>query len=131
MLIPGSRLTVTDNSGAKEVECIKTRGKFAAIGDIITASVKKAGKGKVQQVVVPTVGLGLEAARPSHVGMNRDWLPFLPRFTLTTSNCCMRVGTSGESGGGRDKEASATQGRQVHIDPSLQLATVSACYIAG
>lgn len=49
MIIDGSRLTVTDNSGAREVECIKTRGRYATIGDIITCSVKKAGKGKVQQ----------------------------------------------------------------------------------
>jgi large subunit ribosomal protein L14 len=49
MLIVGSRLVVTDNSGAKEVQCIKTKGGFASIGDIITCSVKKAIKGKVEQ----------------------------------------------------------------------------------
>ena len=49
MLIAGSRLHVSDNSGAKEVECIKTKGKVASIGDIITCSVKKANKGKVEQ----------------------------------------------------------------------------------
>jgi large subunit ribosomal protein L14 len=50
MLIPGSRLVVTDNSGAKEVECIKTKGSFASIGDIITCSIKKASRGKVEAV---------------------------------------------------------------------------------
>ena len=50
MLITGSRLVVTDNSGAKEVQCIKAKGKYASIGDIITCSIKKAGKGKVEQV---------------------------------------------------------------------------------
>ena len=50
MLIAGSRLLVSDNSGAKEVECIKTKGKVASIGDIITCSVKKASKGKVSMV---------------------------------------------------------------------------------
>lgn len=50
MIIDGSRLVVTDNSGAKEVECIKTRGRYASIGDVITCSVKKAIKGKVSQV---------------------------------------------------------------------------------
>ncbi|KAI3427359.1 hypothetical protein D9Q98_010275 [Chlorella vulgaris] len=49
MIIDGSRLVVTDNSGAKEVECIKTRGRYASIGDIITCSVKKAVRGKVTQ----------------------------------------------------------------------------------
>jgi len=61
MLIVGSRLQVSDNSGAKEVHrrqrqmcirdrCINTKGKIASIGDIITCSVKKAAaKGKVEQ----------------------------------------------------------------------------------
>ncbi len=49
MLIPQSRVTVSDNSGAKEVQVIKVKGKYASIGDIITCSVKKAGKGKVEQ----------------------------------------------------------------------------------
>lgn len=56
MIIDGSRLVVTDNSGAKEVECIKTRGRYASIGDIITCSVKKAIKGKVSQVHRPALG---------------------------------------------------------------------------
>ena len=50
MIYDGTRLVVTDNSGAKEVECIKTRGAYATIGDIITCSVKKAGRGKVTAV---------------------------------------------------------------------------------
>ena len=41
-----SRLDVADNSGAKEVMCIKVLGgsgrKFAGLGDTIVASVKKA-----------------------------------------------------------------------------------------
>lgn len=41
---------MSDNSGAKEVQCINTKGKIASIGDIITCSVKKAApKGKVEQ----------------------------------------------------------------------------------
>lgn len=51
MLVDGSRLVVTDNSGAREVELIKCKGRFASIGDIITCSVKKAVRGKVQQVI--------------------------------------------------------------------------------
>lgn len=50
MLIAGSRLIVSDNSGAKEVQCIKTKGKYASLGDIITCSIKRSGKGKVTQV---------------------------------------------------------------------------------
>ncbi len=44
-----SRLDVADNSGAKSVMCIKvlggTRRRYAGIGDIIGASVKKAAPG--------------------------------------------------------------------------------------
>lgn len=41
-----SRLKVADNTGAKEIQCIKVLGgsrrRYARIGDIIVASVKKA-----------------------------------------------------------------------------------------
>ena len=41
-----TRLDVADNTGAKKVMCIKvlggTRRRYAGIGDIIVASVKKA-----------------------------------------------------------------------------------------
>ena len=61
-----TRLKVADNSGAKEIMCIKCLGgskkRFASIGDIIVASVKKAdpdGKVKkgdvVKAVIVRTV----------------------------------------------------------------------------
>ncbi len=60
-----SRLKVADNSGAREVLCIKVLGgsrrRYAGIGDIITASVKSAApngnvkkKEVVQAVVVRT-----------------------------------------------------------------------------
>lgn len=58
-----SRLNVCDNSGAKEILCIKVLGgskrRYAKVGDIITASVKQAApngtvkkKTVVQAVVV-------------------------------------------------------------------------------
>ncbi|PSM53166.1 50S ribosomal protein L14 [Campylobacter blaseri] len=53
-----TRLTVADNSGAKEIMCIKVIGgskrRYATVGDIIVCSVKKAlpnGKIKKGQVV--------------------------------------------------------------------------------
>lgn len=53
-----TRLAVADNSGAKELMCIKVLGgskrRYASIGDVIVASVKKAlpnGKVKKGQVV--------------------------------------------------------------------------------
>jgi len=57
-----SRLDVADNSGAKQVQCIKVLGgskrRYARVGDIITVSVKdaiprgKVKKGEVAQAVV-------------------------------------------------------------------------------
>lgn len=57
-----TRLAVADNSGAKEIMCIKVLGgskrRYASVGDVIVASVKKAlpngktSKGKVIKAVV-------------------------------------------------------------------------------
>ena len=62
MIQAESRLTVADNSGAKEVYCIKVLGgskrRYARIGDIIVVSVKEAiphakvKKGDVLKAVV-------------------------------------------------------------------------------
>ncbi len=62
MIQPQSRLKVADNSGAKEIMCIRvdktTNQKCAKLGDIITASVKQAipnapvKKGKVVRAVI-------------------------------------------------------------------------------
>ncbi|HHT86124.1 MAG TPA: 50S ribosomal protein L14 [Clostridiales bacterium] len=49
MIQPQTRLKVADNSGAKEIMCIKVLGgsgrKYANIGDVIVASVKSASPG--------------------------------------------------------------------------------------
>ncbi|MFA8438910.1 50S ribosomal protein L14 [Pueribacillus sp. YX66] len=51
MIQQESRLKVADNSGAREVQCIKVLGgsgrKFANIGDVIVCSVKQATPGGV------------------------------------------------------------------------------------
>jgi large subunit ribosomal protein L14 len=62
MIQSETRLTVADNSGAKEVYCIKVLGgskrRYASIGDIIVVSVKEAipnakvKKGDVMKAVV-------------------------------------------------------------------------------
>lgn len=65
MIQQESRLKVTDNSGAKEILCIRVLGdsgrRYARVGDVITASVKQASpngtvakKSVVQAVVVRT-----------------------------------------------------------------------------
>jgi large subunit ribosomal protein L14 len=57
-----TRLKVADNTGAKEIMCIKVLGgskrRYATIGDVIVASVKKAtpdGKVKKGQVIKAVV----------------------------------------------------------------------------
>ncbi len=62
MIKPESRLDVADNSGAREVLCIKVLGgskrKFASVGDVIVVSVKdaipngKVKKGEVHKAVI-------------------------------------------------------------------------------
>ena len=51
MVQPQTRLKVADNSGAKEIQCIKILGgsvrRYGHIGDIIVASVKTAAPGGV------------------------------------------------------------------------------------
>ena len=47
MIQMGTVLQVADNTGAKKIACIKMRGgstagRYARIGDVITASVKEA-----------------------------------------------------------------------------------------
>lgn len=62
MIQTETRLAVTDNSGAKEVLCIKVLGgshrRYASIGDVIVCSVKKAspdGNVKKKKVVKAVV----------------------------------------------------------------------------
>jgi len=57
-----TKLSVADNSGAKEIMCIKVLGgskrRYASVGDVIVASVKKAipnGKVKKGQVIKAVV----------------------------------------------------------------------------
>ena len=62
MIQQESRLRVADNSGAREILCIRVKGghhlRYASIGDVITATVKTASpqgavkKGEVVEAVV-------------------------------------------------------------------------------
>jgi large subunit ribosomal protein L14 len=62
MIQPETRLSVADNSGAKEVSCIKVLGgskrRYASLGDIIVVSIKEAipgskvKKGDVAKAVI-------------------------------------------------------------------------------
>lgn len=70
-------LKVADNTGAKEIMCIRvlggTRRKYANIGDVVVASVKKATpggvvkKGEVVRAVVVRSAKGMRRADGSHI----------------------------------------------------------------
>jgi large subunit ribosomal protein L14 len=60
-----STLSAADNSGAKELMCIKVLGRYAAIGDVIKVTVKdaiprgKVKKGEVYNAVVVRTAKGV------------------------------------------------------------------------
>jgi large subunit ribosomal protein L14 len=72
-----SRLNVADNSGAKEVQCIKVLGgskrRYASIGDIIVVSIKEAmpnskvKKGDVAKAVIVRTRQKLRRADGSYL----------------------------------------------------------------
>jgi large subunit ribosomal protein L14 len=80
MIQSETRLTVADNSGAKELYCIKVLGgskrRYATIGDIIAVSVKEAipnskvSKGDIVQAVI--VRTKKEIARPDGSSIRFD-----------------------------------------------------------
>ena len=77
MIQPESRLRVADNSGAKELLCIRILGgtsrKYANIGDIIVCAVKEATpggvvkKGDVVKAVIVRSSRGVRRADGSYV----------------------------------------------------------------
>lgn len=82
MIQQESRLKVADNSGAKEIACIRVLGgskrRYANIGDVIVASVKKATpggvvkKGEVVKAVVVRSVSGLRRADGSYVKFDEN-----------------------------------------------------------
>ena len=72
-----TRLKVADNTGAKEIMCIRVRGgsfrKSGNIGDVIVASVKSAlpggsvKKGDVVKAVIVRTSKGVQRADGSHI----------------------------------------------------------------
>ena len=77
MIQQETRLRVADNSGAKEVLCIKvlggTRKKYAKLGDVIVVTIKKAipggivKKGEVTKAVVVRTRKGLRRKDGSYI----------------------------------------------------------------
>ena len=77
-----TRLKVADNTGAKELMCIRvlggTRRKYANIGDVIIASVKKASpggtvkKGDVVKCVVVRSASGLRRSDGTYIRFDEN-----------------------------------------------------------
>jgi large subunit ribosomal protein L14 len=77
-----SRLKVADNTGAKEVMCIRvlggTRKRYANIGDVIVASVKKANpggtasKGEVVKCVIVRSKTGVGRADGTYIRFDEN-----------------------------------------------------------
>ena len=82
MIQQESYLKVADNTGAKEIKCIRVLGgsgrKFGNIGDIIVASVRKAQpggtvkKGEVVKAVVVRSAKGVRRADGSYVRFDEN-----------------------------------------------------------
>jgi ribosomal protein L14, bacterial/organelle len=82
MIQQQSRLSVADNTGAKEIMCIRVLGgsyrRYANIGDIIVASVKSASpggvvkKGDVVKAVVVRTSKGLRREDGSHIRFDEN-----------------------------------------------------------
>jgi len=75
-------LKVTDNTGAKEIKCIRVLGgsrrKYGGIGDVIVASVRKAApggtvkKGEVVRAVIVRTAKGVHRADGTYVRFDEN-----------------------------------------------------------
>jgi len=77
MIIPESKLNVADNTGAKEIKCIRVLGgsfrRYGNIGDVIIASVQTATpggvvkKGDVVKAVIVRTKKGIRRSDGTHI----------------------------------------------------------------
>jgi large subunit ribosomal protein L14 len=82
MIQPQTRLAVADNTGAKELMCIRVLGgsyrKYGNIGDVIVASVKSASpggvvkKGDVVKAVIVRTKTGCRRTDGSHIKFDEN-----------------------------------------------------------
>lgn len=120
MIQTESRLAVADNSGAKEVLCIRvlggTRRRYATVGDIIVVTVKNAipasevKKGTVSRAVVVRTKKEIRRADGSYI-----------RFD---DNACVLLNNAGEIRGTRifgpvARELRATNMKIVSLAPEV------------
>ena len=102
-----TRLTVADNTGAKEIMCVKVLGgskrRFASIGDLIVASVKqtipnsKIKKGSVVKAVIVRTKKAKKRADGSSIHFNNNAAVIINQKKEPVLNksfwkrCCKRV----------------------------------------
>ena len=77
MIQPQSRLKVADNTGAREIMCIRVLGsgfkRYAGLGDVIVASIKQATpggvvkKGQVVRAVIVRTKKGVKRPDGTHI----------------------------------------------------------------
>ena len=120
MIQPQTRLKVADNSGAKEIMCIRCLGgsfrKSAGIGDVIVASVKSASPGgavKKKDVVHAVV------VRTTYPTQRSDG-----SFIRFDDNACVLLNNAGEIRGSRifgpvARELRATNMKIVSLAPEV------------
>jgi len=82
MIQQESFLKVADNSGAKEIKCIRVLGgsgrRYAGVGDVIVASVRKAApgggikKGEVVRAVIVRTAKGVHRADGTYVRFDEN-----------------------------------------------------------
>lgn len=82
MIQPQTRLAVADNTGAKEIMCIRVLGgsyrKYGNIGDVIVAAVKSASpggvvkKGDVVKAVIVRTKTGCHRSDGSHIKFDEN-----------------------------------------------------------
>ncbi len=97
MIQQESRLTVTDNSGAKEALCIRvlggTRRRYASVGDVIVVSIKNTipssdiKKGAISKAIIVRTKTEIRRADGSYI-----------RFD---DNACVLLNNAGELRGSR------------------------------
>ncbi len=120
MIQTETRLNVADNSGAKEVLCIRVLGgtgrRYASVGDIIVVSVKNAlpgsdvKKGTVSKAVVVRTNKEIRRADGSYISFD--------------DNACVLLNNAGELRGTRifgpvARELRATNMKIVSLAPEV------------
>ena len=120
MIQQESRLTVTDNSGAKEALCIRvlggTKRRYASVGDVIVVAIKSVipssdiKKGAVTKAIIVRTKKEIRRADGSYI-----------RFD---DNACVLLNASGEIRGSRifgpvARELRATNMKIVSLAPEV------------